>query len=87
MAEILDIIFVFIIIIVNVKVDISRNLESELHHQENAWLVSIANTNNTIFAFGFIFWKKKFNHTESQNSVRLFRKTICNRVNTELCFS
>ena len=65
MAEIGDIIFVSIIIIFNVKVDISINLESGLHHQENAWLVSIANTNNTIFAFGFIFWKKKFNHTES----------------------
>ena len=87
MAEIGDIIFVSIIIIFNVKVDISINLESGLHHQENAWLVSIANTNNTIFAFGFIFWKKKFSHTESQNSVRLFRKTICNRVNTVLCFS
>ena len=65
MAEILDIIFVFTFIIVNVKVDISRNLESELHHQDNAWLVSIANIKNTIFAFGFIFWKKRFNNTES----------------------
>ena len=87
MAEIGDIIFVSIIIIFNVKVDISINLESGPHHQENAWLVSIANTNNTIFAFGFIFWKKRFNHTESQNSVILFRKTICNRVNTDLRFS
>ena len=59
MAEIGDIIFVFIIIIVTVKVDVSRNLEPELHHQENAWLVSIANTKNTIIAFGFIFLKEK----------------------------
>lgn len=62
MAEISDNIII-VIIIITVKVDVSTNLVfrrllDELH-QEYAWLVSIANTKNTIIAFGFIFWKTK----------------------------
>ena len=65
---IIIIITINIIIIITVKVDISRNLEPELELrrrrlldqlQENAWLVSISNNENTIIPFGFIFWKTK----------------------------
>ena len=67
MVEISDnIIVVVVIIIITVKVDISTNLDTVLlrrrlldQPQENAWLVSIANTKNTIIALGFIFWETK----------------------------
>ena len=79
MVEISDnIVVIVVIIIITVKVDISPNLDTVLRRrlldqpQENAWLVSIANTKNTIIALGFIFWKTKIkllwnnqNHAEN----------------------
>mgnify|MGYP006973426573 CR=1 FL=1 len=68
MTEISDniiVVVLIIIIIITVKVDISTNLDTVVRRrlldqpQENAWLVSIANTKNTIIALDFIFWKTK----------------------------
>ena len=65
MTEISDniiVVVLIIIIIITVKVDISTNLDIVVRRrlldqpQENAWLVSIANTK---IALDFIFWKTK----------------------------
>ena len=68
MTEISDniivvVVIIIIIIMITVKVDISTNLVVRRRvldqPQENAWLVSIANTKNTIIALDFIIWKTK----------------------------